>query len=138
MSTLVPSLLSKDYSRSNDVLDDRIPNARRGLWLLGIRANANPEVDLRKSKSVAGLGRQPISRSRRGKLLLALFDDLIGIAADKLLQMAEPRHVVADAERERAQLGNQIVHFRLRDIGLNLVPAVPTVASVETEDLTAS
>src|SRR5262245_23311070 len=74
-------------------------------------------------------------RLRRGRL--ARCDDLIGGAAHQFGHVVELEGKAADAGGGRAHLDNQIADLRFRHLHAHYVPAVPALARVETEDLTA-
>src|SRR5438105_8578434 len=80
--------------------------------------------------------RDPRSRLLRCFLLLG-GDDLLGLAAGQLLHMVELMREAADAERQRAQLDDQVVQFVARQIGSDDVPARPVLLGVIAEDLPA-
>src|ERR1700719_3229630 len=61
----------------------------------------------------------------------------LGELAGQLLEMNEAVGIVADAERDRAQLDDEVVDLRFGHVGGDDVPVRPVRLGIETEDLTA-
>src|SRR5262245_58499951 len=66
-----------------------------------------------------------------------MFDDLIRQATRQLLEVIELPGEGANAHRQRAQIDDEVVKLRLRQIGIDLVPALPALLRGEAEDLAA-
>src|SRR5205807_1838531 len=62
-------------------------------------------------------------------------DDLIGLLAGQFLHVIELEGEGADAGGRRAHLDDEVADFRLRHQRLDHVPARPSLARVEAEDL---
>src|ERR1700750_2953900 len=65
-------------------------------------------------------------------------DDLLGRLAGQFLQMVELVDKAADAERQRAQLDDQVVQLALRQMRVDDIPARPVGLRVIAEDLPAA
>ena len=77
----------------------------------------------------------PIPKPRRDAMR---GDDLVGGPAGDLGHAVEGARKTAGAGGGRAQFHDQIADLRLRHGGADAVPAGPTLAGVEAEDLAAS
>src|ERR1051325_5114571 len=72
------------------------------------------------------------------RLRTRALDDLVGELAGQLREVVEGALEGADAGGRRAEFHDKVADFRLRNEGLDDVPALPARPRVEAEDLAAA